>query len=89
MSNLFQIYFVTLEGRSDINTHNMTIQTVTLDIINEKALNLLQDLEQLDLIRMHKDVLEKSNRKSLKGAMTKQSIDDIENQLSELRNEWD
>ena len=31
------------------------IQTVTIDIINEKALKLLQDLELLQLIRMRKD----------------------------------
>lgn len=30
-------------------------QTVTLDIIDDKALNLLADLERLNLIRLHRE----------------------------------
>jgi len=67
------------------------IQTVTIDIINEKALKLLQDLELLQLIRLRKDKDENTVNwtQRYKGAMNKQSIADIDNQLNELRNEWE
>jgi hypothetical protein len=67
------------------------IQTVTIDIINDKAIKLLQDLELLNLIRMRKEntpsITNWSER--YKGAMSKQPMVDIERQLKELRNEWE
>jgi len=68
------------------------IQTVTIDIINDKALKLLEDLELLQLIRLHKD--EANSKKIInvdkyKGSMTKQTLTDIDNQLNELRNGWE
>lgn len=69
------------------------MRTITIDIINEKAINLLQDLELLKLIRLRKDTTEQKQPKKdwidYKGAMSKQPIDNIDNQLKELRNEWD
>lgn len=67
------------------------MKTITIDIINEKAIDLLQDLEVLKLIRLRK---EKAGRKSTdwgkyKGAMSKQSISELDQQLNELRNEWE
>ncbi len=69
------------------------MQTVTVDIINSKALRLLHDMELLELIRVHK---QNSQSKSpinwcskYKGAMTKQPITDINIQLNELRNAWE
>jgi len=69
------------------------MQTITIDIINVKAIKLLQDLESLQLIRMRKDQLEISNqidwRATYKGAMQKQSLIEIDNQLKDLRNAWE
>ncbi|MFZ6014599.1 MAG: hypothetical protein ACOYXT_29940 [Bacteroidota bacterium] len=68
------------------------IRTITIDIINEKALKLLQDLELLQLIRLRKDKTQSTSinwSERYKGAMTKQSISDIDNQLNELRSAWD
>lgn len=67
------------------------IQTVTIDIINDKALKLLEDLELLKLIRLHKDG---DNLKSIdwakyKGALSKQPIAEVNAQLNELRNGWE
>ncbi len=69
------------------------MQTVTVDIINEKAVRLLQDLELLQLIRVRRetqkpDTLPNWSTK-YKGAMTKQPLTDIDNQLNELRTEWE
>jgi hypothetical protein len=66
------------------------IQTVTIDIINENALRLLKELEQLQLIRMHRETTSSADFiAKYKGAMTKQSHSEIDNQLRELRNEWE
>ena len=68
------------------------IQTVTIDIINDKALKLLEDLELLQLIRLHKDGDEPkkvNNIEKYKGSMTKQTLTDVDNQLNELRNGWE
>lgn len=69
------------------------MQTITIDILNKKALKLLEDLEHLQLIRLHKEIKRSStpaNRiRQYKGAMAKQSIDDVDKQLNELRDEWE
>ena len=69
------------------------MRTITIDVINEKALNLLRELELLELIRLHGG---KPGQKSgstdwskYKGAMSKQPIKEIDQQLNELRNEWE
>lgn len=70
------------------------MRTITIDILNEKALKLLKDLELMKLIRLRKEE-PKADKKSVdwsrkyKGAMTKQSPSDIDEQLNSLRSEWD
>lgn len=65
--------------------------TVTIDIINEKAIKLLEDLEVLQLIRLHKENVPTITlwKEHYKGAMTKQPLADIDSQLQQLRNEWE
>lgn len=69
------------------------MRTLTIDIINKKAVRLLQDLELLQLIRVRRGTQEPLNTTNwvakYKGAMTKQPLSDIDNQLNELRNEWE
>ena len=67
------------------------IQTVTIDIINDKALKLLEDLELLQLIRLHKDEAKPNtiDWAKYKGALSKQPIADVDSQLNELRNGWE
>lgn len=69
------------------------MRTITIDIINDKVINLLQDLEQLKLIRLRKD---KPNEGMVahdwtkyKGAMSRQPLNEIDQQLNELRSEWE
>ena len=72
--------------------NNTMIQTVTIDIINNKAMKLLQDLELLQLIRLRKEKAQHGETNwaaRYKGAMAKQSLSDIDNQLNELRNGWE
>jgi len=64
------------------------MRTITVDIINEKAFNLLKNLEVLQLIRLREDekvTAPKNNLSKFKGALKKQAIEDVELQLKELR----
>ena len=67
--------------------------TLTIDIINEKAVSLLKDLEKLQLIVIHKNKSSSKKRIDLahkySGAMAGQTIEEIDSQLKELRNEWE
>ncbi len=69
------------------------MQTVTIDILNNKAVKLLQELENLKLIRMRREKLQLSAPDSTvlkyKGAMKKQPLKHVNSQLNELRNEWE
>ena len=68
------------------------MQTVTIDILNQKAIKLLKELENLHLIRLRK---EKQSGPTIfavakyKGKMKKQSLTEIDEQLKELRSAWD
>lgn len=69
------------------------MHTVTIDIINKKVLRLLKDLELLKLIRLRQDVSEAATPtidwSKYKGAMAKQPLNEIDQQLNELRSEWE
>jgi hypothetical protein len=68
------------------------LQSVVVDIINQKALKLLQDLELLHLICVRKEKKQDTgltNWAKYKGAMTKQAKADINDQLNSLRKEWE
>lgn len=65
--------------------------TVTVDILNEDARKLLQNLEQLNLIRLHGESVKESSVvtsdlvSKYKGAMTRQPLGYIDEQLKILR----
>jgi len=60
--------------------------TVTIELRNKKALRLLQDLEDLQIIRVIKNPTKLSTlRSTIKTRMTNDAID---KQINDLRNEW-
>jgi len=69
------------------------MRTVTLDILDDKAINLLKDLETLNVIRIQEEQEVKKPFLNLaekySGKMTSQSIEEVDRQLKELRDEWD
>lgn len=73
--------------------NNKSMRTITIDIINDKALNLLRDLEGLKLIRLRRDIPGQKpdalDWTKYKGAMSKQPLGEIDQQLSDLRSEWE
>ena len=60
--------------------------TLTIELKNEKALRLLQDLEDLQLIRVIKNPNKLSALRSK--IKTRMSNDAIDKQMSNLRGEW-
>lgn len=68
-------------------------ETFLVDIINKKALNVLKDLEGLQLIRLRerkeKPLLGNAWAAKYKKAMTRQSLHEIDVQLSNLRSAWE
>lgn len=69
------------------------IKTLTIDIINEKAVKLIQDMELLKLIRVRgKSALKNETTNwvaKYKGAMQKQPLSEVDNQLNDLRSSWE
>jgi hypothetical protein len=68
--------------------------TVTLDILDDKAWDLLKDMEVQKIIRIHfakndYDAAKIARIKSYQGLMTKQPIEEIDKQIENMRNEWD
>ncbi|SDH13538.1 hypothetical protein SAMN05421827_12441 [Pedobacter terrae] len=82
--------------RLDINIYIvfLSMRTITLDILNDKALDLLRDLELLKVIRLRKDSSAQDISindliSKYKGSMQKQPISDVDDQLNSIRNEWE
>jgi len=68
------------------------MQTLTIDIINDQAVRLIQELELLKLIRVRKEKAPKEEVNlaiKYKGAMKKQLLNEVDNQLNDLRNSWE
>ena len=69
------------------------MQTLTIDIINEKAVRLILDMELLKLIRVRKEKAQQEVAinwvAKYKGAMQKQPLNKIDEQLNDLRSSWE
>jgi hypothetical protein len=70
------------------------MQTIIVQITNNKALKLLQELEDLNLIRLlKKDVSPREEKLSDKFAgklnLTDKEYNDFQEYISHSRNEWD
>jgi len=69
------------------------MQTLTIDIINDKVIKLLEDMELLQLIRLHHEKPEKPDSLNrigkYKGIMQKQDLAEIDKQLNDLRGAWE
>lgn len=65
---------------------NNTVETIHIQLINEKAYGLIKELEELNLIRVVKKPSQLSAlRKKIRSPMSDAAID---RQLNELRSEW-
>lgn len=68
-------------------------ETIRVDIIDKKVLNVLKDLEGLKLIRLHQDkeipLALTDWATKYKKSMPQQSLREIDAQLSHLRSTWE
>jgi hypothetical protein len=69
------------------------MQTLTIDIINDKAVKLIKDMELLKLIRVRKEKTRQEGTVNwatkYKGAMQKQPLSEVDKQLNDLRSSWE
>lgn len=70
------------------------MQTVTVDILNEYALNLLKDLEALKIIRVRKeiketDVVAKKTMAGLWNTISDATAQSLHHQTEQSRKEWE
>ena len=68
------------------------MRTVKIDIINDKAMDLLKNLALLKLIRLHTEspaTNQNTDWLNFSGAMSKDALKNVDQQLSELRSEWE
>ena len=72
---------------------SLNMKTMVIDILNEKAVALLKDLEALKLIKLRiensKSQSNQSKWSNYKGLMTKQPLQEVDKQLSNLRDAWE
>jgi hypothetical protein len=62
------------------------METILIELTNQKAYKLLKDLEDLNIIKVLK---QPASLSSLRGKIqTKMSSEDIDKQLDALRGEW-
>jgi hypothetical protein len=68
------------------------MQSIVVDILNERAVALLKDLESLQLIKLRVSQQNPNSKVDwtlYKGAMTKEPISEVDKQLSNLRESWE
>lgn len=68
------------------------METVTVEIKSNKAMRLLKDLENLDLIKIHKsqeNPYKKDKASKYRGSISAASADHLLKHAEESRNEWE
>lgn len=66
--------------------------TLLIQLTNQKAAGIIRELEELKLIKVLKKNIKPSKVKlsqKYKGAMQKQPLDIVNDQLNELRSSWE
>jgi len=68
------------------------MRTVTVELTNQYALRLLKDLELANIIRLVDRGIKTEKTKlseELRGAISKERAKELNEQLSQMREEWD
>jgi hypothetical protein len=67
------------------------METVTIELLNEKAYGLLKDLEDLHLIRMvdNENTSNASLSDRFEGKLSKEAADAMRKHVEQVRQEWD
>jgi len=68
----------------------MTKNTVKVELLNDKALALLQQLEQLNILRLVKgDDSAKAPKRQWAGSISKETASELLEYVDQSRKEWD
>ncbi|MEM6264059.1 MAG: hypothetical protein AAGI38_16210 [Bacteroidota bacterium] len=67
------------------------MQIITVELINDKALRLLQQLEQLNILRLipEKSTTQEKPKRQWKGSISKETADRMLQDLKQSRSEWE
>lgn len=68
------------------------METITVELNNKKAFNLLKELEELGIIKIHpskKEVSSKDKASKYRGFMSKNTADAFLKHIDESREEWE
>lgn len=68
------------------------MKTVTVELRNRNALKLLKNLEQIDVIRLidlDSNASKENLAERLRGSISKNRAQDLNNQLQQSREEWE
>jgi hypothetical protein len=68
------------------------METMTVEITNQKAISFLHGLEELHLIRVVKRYVGPVRKKlsdKYRGIMTREQGQELKRHINEMRNEWD
>ncbi|MCF8304561.1 MAG: hypothetical protein K9I94_14905 [Bacteroidales bacterium] len=70
------------------------MKTVTVELKHERALGLLKELEQIDILKIVDDLGKigsdhKKLSEKLKGSITKDRARELNEGLNKMRNEWE
>ena len=65
------------------------MQIITVELLNEHALSLLRQLEQLNVLRLVTEVPKEKPKKKWAGKLSAEEGDRLMKQLEEIRAEWE
>jgi hypothetical protein len=68
------------------------METLTIKIKDNKALKLIRDLEDLNLIQVVNPIIKKSTTKLsslLSGSISPEQADNMQKELKQMRDEWE
>ncbi|MEO8853257.1 MAG: hypothetical protein ABI359_05735 [Ginsengibacter sp.] len=65
------------------------METVKIEIKSSKAMKLLKDLENQDIIKIHKSDEKQDKASKYRGSISPKSADQLLRHLEKSRNEWD
>lgn len=73
------------------STLEMSAQTLSIDLINSKAIRLLEELESMNIIRIHRAKKRKALKLSerLAGSISAEEHSKMMVELETLRSEWE
>lgn len=61
------------------------MKKIVVEIVNKKALQILRDLEDVDLIKIHQSLPKTSLVSEIRGTISKKRAKDLDKQLKSLR----